>query len=572
MTDNPLMFDNCTISVGAPPGAATATSPAPQAAAATQVRARRVAGRINRGIVRTGAQLQARYDLAQTTDGNRKHWSAADALSAELANSHGVRFVMRNRTRYEVANNSYVKGMVKTACNDTVGGEGPRLQMLSPRSTPETGGIRTTNTKVETDWAAWAAEVKLAKKLRKMRRAKMESGEVVVTVFTNPKMKHPVKLDLMLVECDRLHDPTAEYVGDPLWCDGIRYDQYENPVSYRILRYHPGGITPWLPVDKWFDDYPAAYVFHYFEDERPGQRRGVPELSPSIQTGGELRRFDNAALRTAEVHARLTMTMESNTVTELEQGAEDPEQPVNMDTVELPESAALVLPPGMKLNAFNPTQPTADHTAFVDTKLRETGRCINMPFTIAALDSTKSNLSARYLDAQIYAAAIKVERDDLANEFLDWLFLNHWVPEYWLAVANVPRDVSRYPHKWRWPSLNQHADPQKVAGAQETRLNTATGSLPDEIAEDGDDWEDLFDNEAQALGVTREQYQGLIRLKRFGTPNKDGTPVKPPMPAGADGGGTNGSPGFDRLRKQSSNGNGRNGTSNGDGADANATD
>ena len=65
-----------------------------------------------------------------TTEHNRRHWAHADALSADAAASAEGRRTLRNRARYEVANNSYARGIVLTLANDTVG-TGPRLQLLT---------------------------------------------------------------------------------------------------------------------------------------------------------------------------------------------------------------------------------------------------------------------------------------------------------------------------------------------------------------------------------------------------------------------------------------------------------
>jgi len=74
--------------------------------------------------------LRARYDAAVVNDDNRRHWANADGLSARAANSAEVRRILRNRSRYEVANNSYARGIVLTLANDAIG-TGPRLQMLT---------------------------------------------------------------------------------------------------------------------------------------------------------------------------------------------------------------------------------------------------------------------------------------------------------------------------------------------------------------------------------------------------------------------------------------------------------
>jgi len=83
-----------------------------------------------RVLVRPARVVRGRYDAAQTTGDNERHWANADFLAADAANSPEVRRALRCRARYEVANNSYAKGIVLTLANDVVG-TGPRLQMLA---------------------------------------------------------------------------------------------------------------------------------------------------------------------------------------------------------------------------------------------------------------------------------------------------------------------------------------------------------------------------------------------------------------------------------------------------------
>ena len=73
--------------------------------------------------------IRARFDAAQTTKDNARHWAAAEFLSADAEADSSVRRILRTRARYEVQNNSYARGIVSTLANDTVG-TGPRLQML----------------------------------------------------------------------------------------------------------------------------------------------------------------------------------------------------------------------------------------------------------------------------------------------------------------------------------------------------------------------------------------------------------------------------------------------------------
>ena len=91
---------------------------------------------------------------------NRRHWANADGLSANAANSPEVRRVLRNRSRYEVANNSYARGIVLTLAHDVIG-TGPRLQMLTSDAEA--------NRRIEQAVHAVVAAIDLPQKLRTMR-------------------------------------------------------------------------------------------------------------------------------------------------------------------------------------------------------------------------------------------------------------------------------------------------------------------------------------------------------------------------------------------------------------------
>ena len=93
------------------------------------------------------SSVEGRFDAAQTTPDNRKHWANADHLSADAAANPEVRRTLRTRSRYEVANNSYARGIVLTLANDVIG-TGPRLQMLTDSAE--------TNRTIEAEFAWWA--------------------------------------------------------------------------------------------------------------------------------------------------------------------------------------------------------------------------------------------------------------------------------------------------------------------------------------------------------------------------------------------------------------------------------
>jgi len=211
--------------------------------------------------------LRAKFDSAQTNADNRRHWANADGLSADAAASPEVRRILRNRARYEVANNSYARGIVLTLANDVVG-TGPRLQMLTESAE--------TNRTIEAEFIAWAKVMELPGKLRTMREARAQDGEVFAVLFSNDKLDSPVKLDLKLIEADQVATPSAKLgiPGAALAVDGIEFDPFGNPVAYHILKSHPGSGAAAAAMN--YDRVPTDSVIHWFRADRPGQRRGLP--------------------------------------------------------------------------------------------------------------------------------------------------------------------------------------------------------------------------------------------------------------------------------------------------------
>jgi hypothetical protein len=248
---------------------------------------RRLTGR--KAAAGTARRVRARYDAALTTDENRRHWANADALSADASNSPEVRRTLRNRARYEVANNSYAKGIILTLANDSIG-TGPRLQMLTTDVD--------VNRVLEREFGKWAQAINLAEKLRTMRVARATDGEAFALLTSNEKLGTPVTLDLRLVEAEQVTTPNLQF-GKPGAVDGMEFDSFGNPALFHILRYHPGDTV----FEATCDALPASAVIHYFRCDRPGQHRGVPDITPALPLFAQLRRFTLAVIAAAETAA-----------------------------------------------------------------------------------------------------------------------------------------------------------------------------------------------------------------------------------------------------------------------------
>lgn len=437
-------------------------------------------------------RVRGRYDAAATTEENRRHWANADLLSATTANSPDVRRVLRSRARYEVANNSYARGIVLTLANDGIG-TGPRLQMLTEDAEA--------NRLVEQEFMGWAEAVSLAEKLRTLRMARAQDGEGFLMLVANPKLESPVKLDLRLIEADQVSTPDVERRSDLASAiDGIVFDADGNPVEYHLLKSHPGDGGAKLALE--YDSVPAASMIHYFRMDRPGQNRGIPEIMPALPLFAQLRRYILAVIAAAETAADFAAVLYTDAPANGEAADVEP-----MDLVELERRMATVLPGGWRLSQVQSQQPSTGFAEFKHEILNEIARCLNMPYNVAAGNSSGYNYASGRLDHQTYYKSIRVDQAQLGLVVLDRI-LKAWLDEAILITNLLPlwmrtAAFRELVHQWFWDG-QEHVDPAKEANAQATRLANHTTTLAYEYARQGRDWEEALRQRAKEIALMRE--------------------------------------------------------------------
>lgn len=487
-------------------------------------RQQRVIARANRVVVR------AFYDAAKTTSENEKHWRGVGTIDANAANSPSVRRTLRNRTRYERANNAFLAGMIASLGYEEIGC-GPRLQL--------TEGTTEQKRIVEQAFTAWMREVRLGAKLRLLREARGTDGEGFALLTTNKRLRSPVSLDLRLIEADMVATP--QFNMDPDRVDGIELDGFGNPANYHVLKNHPGAMGGAYAMD--YETIPASDVIHWFRLDRPGQYRGVPEFTPALWLFAQLRRFTLSVAAAAELAADLAAVLESDLsafndvgdkeagAVALEEGEDDDEiasgEPGKpFDLIDIERRGMLTLPAGMKLNQFKAEQPQTQYPDFVRALLREIARCVQMPVRIALGDSSDFNYASGRLDDLPFQRFIRVERDDAECVVLDHVF-SKWLEAGVLVSDLIPvtyRNIigrtGTIPHKWHWPGF-QTADPLKAASARAVDLKSGVRSHIDICNEDGRDIEEHLDNLKRVKDLSAER--GITIGDSGGTGTAGGT-------------------------------------------------
>lgn len=441
--------------------------------------------------------VRMKYDAAGEGEDLRRYWAFADDLSAKAANNAAVRRKLRSRSRYEAANNTYACGLADTLANETIG-TGPKLQLLTKDSA--------LNRDVEARWARWAESVDLAGKLRMMRRAKAVDGEVFLLFkLTNADPFGP-QLDVLVREADYCTSGVELRKGASI--DGLELDDLDHPIAYHFLPHHPGDSGLFSMTDMQPERMPADQVIHYFDRKRPGQCRGVPELTPALPLFAQLRRYTLATLTAAEYAADFSAILESQATP----GGEDEESLEPMDVLDIERGMMTVTPKGWALKQFKAEQPTTVYGDFKEHLLSEIGRCVGAPFNIIAGNSSKYNYASGRLDYQVFRRNVTIERRVIELDILKRIFFA-WLEAETLAAADPLQGLPPFielTFRWIWDGFT-HIDEQKTAAAQETRIRTGVSNLAQEIAAEGRDWE------VELAQASQERYEKLrleLELRR----------------------------------------------------------
>ena len=349
-----------------------------------------------------------------------------------------------------------------------------------------------------------------------MCMARAQDGEAFAVLTSNPRLPTQVKLDLRLVEADQVTTPDLNALASNA-VDGIVFDAFGNPVEYHVLREHPGDAMLALGIQ--YDRVPAESVIHWFRMDRPGQVRGIPDIMPALPLFAQLRRFTLAVIAAAETAADFAGILYTDAPPGGEADAAEPFEPI-----ELEQRALVTMPGGWKMSQLQAEQPSTTYAEFKREILNEIARCLNMPFNIAAGNSSGYNYASGRLDHQTYYKSLRVEQAHLESVVLDRV-LAAWLDEAVLIPELWPEDVGpmlEWPHQWFWDG-QEHVDPAKEAVAQATRLASHTTTLAYEYARQGRDWEDALRQRAKELALMREL--GLTSAQALPGPMPDREPT-----------------------------------------------
>lgn len=429
-------------------------------------------------------RIEARFDNAFTTDQSARNWWPSDYLSAKAANSFAVRRTLRIRSRYEVSNNPRLWGVATNNAADLID-SGPTLQCLT--------GNTSYDRQIEALWNDWCKEVDFVGKLITIKLAETVDGEGFLVNKYSATMEHPVKLYPVDVEADQVTNPMPRDPGE--WqTDGIDLDPITGqPIAYHCLQYHPG--------DYWFgyemnplktERIMNKDITHLFPKFRPGQVRGLPVFTPSLDLFTELRSFRKSTLEAVQTAANHSAVLQSEApagVDDDDTGKED----YTFRRVGINRNMMTVLPKGMTMAQLRAEHPISTFAEFCEFGVAEAIRPLGYPLNLALGTSQKFNFSSAKLDHINYRKMLSIERKNKIEPHVLEKQFRAFIAE--AAVCGLLpggiRSAHQIQHEWHWPGF-ESLDP--MADAQSDQLRLAGGQIAWQAfcAQRGIDWKDHF--------------------------------------------------------------------------------
>ena len=443
---------------------------------------------------------------------NRLTSSLASWSGSVNADLDGALPVLRARARHLAANNEHGKRFLTLCATNIVGRQNPRLQVRAMRDQRDPNKPTTldkaANETIEGHWDKWGRTCDLSGRhktlyslLRTTVKGVARDGEAIIRVVRNRSL--PYGMALQLLESDRLDEGlNARLDNGNVIRQGVEIDSALRAVAYHIKTSHPG--DSYSAGRPGAERVPAGEVYHLFTADRAEQVRGITWFHAIIMRGSIIHNFEESAVVAAQIGASKIATLErsEDSVDMGPGGGLADGISGGLPQIKAEAGEMFELPPGYKLNSWNPDYPHQNFESFLKACLR--GLAAGMD--VAAHNLTGDMTDVNYSSARIAELAERetwmIAQDWLISSFMqplyeDWLAINLLSGNITFPVSGkaIPADrfekfrsASRFQgRRWSW------VDPLKEAEGNLKMLEAGLTSRTRLASEQGEEFDDILD-------------------------------------------------------------------------------
>lgn len=346
------------------------------------------------------------YNSASKSDRLSKWFTGGGDANQQI---EGNLDTLRERSRDLKRNNPYIRNGLRVLTNNIVGeGITTRIEDNEPLD------------QAFKDWTG-SKEFDFEKRhnYKSMQRLIIESvhesGEVLVRKRIDPSREYPFCYQVL--EADFLDDTILNNVRERpenIIIQGVEFDPEGTIIGYHLYENHPGSIhRPYHSLRSKF--VPADEILHIFDQERPGQVRGVPKTASIAVKAKDLDDYEDAQLVRQKIAACFTAF-----VRDISADFDDCEDTSDDELASQVEPGLIEhLPPGKDVTMANPPS-VENYSEFVISQLKAIASGMGVTYESMASDySDVSFTSGRMGWIEMGRNVKTAQKRIMVDQFLD---------------------------------------------------------------------------------------------------------------------------------------------------------
>ena len=491
---------------------------------------------------------------AERTSRETANWSVASVAPDRAINS--VKEPADARAKDMVINDGYARGAIQSHMDSIVGAQYRLNAKIAWKMIP--GGTK--------EWADEAQRVieerfhlisesdanyldaagmnTFTGKIRLAVAGFVMTGEVLETSEWDRSAGRPIKTCFQSVDPSRLRNPDWSSDTKELR-RGVKVDARGKPLGYYIQKGYPNAFWTGDSTALDFSYIPRTkpwgrpQVVHIIEQLFPDQHRGVADMVSALKRMRMTKHLQDVVLQNAVINATYCAAIESEMPTAemiVAMGGDSSDPAALNDAIGAyltglqkylagAENIALdgaMIPhlyPGTKLNMKTLGTPGGVGTDFEASLLRHTAAALGMDYAEFSRDYSKMSYATAKLSTENTRRFMRSRKKSVADRLANQIYGN--VLEEFIAQGEVPLPPGFTRDDYYQPLMREafsrcawigtgtgQIDELKETQAAILRIKAGLSTYEIEIARLGEDWREIFEQQAVEAGVMAEK--GLV--------------------------------------------------------------
>lgn len=437
---------------------------------------------------------------------------------------------LRDRSRQAIRNDGWAKGAIGKLVYNIIGtGIVPLSKAVDP----------TFRTSVQSLWSRWTSisstsgQQDFYGQQAQAVRCWLSAGEAFLRLRRrSPTDRLPVPLQIEVIEPEMCPIDYNGVRGENRIRAGIEFSPIGKRVAYYFFYSRPGDLQDYDAGD--LRRIPAEDVIHLYEEERAGQYRGEPHLTPALVLLWELDKMQDATVlrsQLANMFAGFLKTSTTDSDIHPLTGLGSDKTSEGRPILTLEPGTFQELAPGEEVDFNDPPNADPFLPAFVSTLLRSIASGLGIPYEILTGDMSGLNDRSMRIVLQEFRRGIQARQYlVVAHQMCDPIWARWMRLAFESSALPIPPEFMSNPDPWAkvewrpqgWAYTHPVQDVQATVGAIKAGLTTRSAA----VSEQGYDAEEI--DREQAADNRRAESLGLNYES-----STDKATAPAPAPAGA---------------------------------------